>query len=293
MIMNLCKWCHKPLTEKQIKKGNPTCSKSCANFFRYKDVQKEFVCRCCGKTYVKKYSGTKNGVKYCSQECARKINFGNPKSEEHKRKIAEAQHHIKVEGNFVCDRCGRFFYTNTSIRAHKAHCGHKLKQYACECCGKLFQGRARLVLHKSFCSDESKFKSWRKNRANKLRLMNPNFYDTNIEIIIEQKMKSLGIDYVKQFRIGSYYHAYDFFIPSLKLIVETDGDFWHGHRTAYHQDSLGRDIEYTQKALAYGYKIIRFWGSDIEQRLDDCIKEILEYGKTGIVASNGLSRKVV
>jgi very-short-patch-repair endonuclease len=304
----ICKWCQKPLTEKQIKKGNPTCSKSCANFYRYKDVRKEFVCQCCGKTYVKKYSGTKNGIKYCSQECARKINFGSPKSEEHKRKIGEAQHHIRIEGTFLCDRCNKTFGSNTALRAHKAHCQHEAKAVFCFKCNREFKGTAALQRHQIWCVDDYENQQTRKkmrecvSASNLRRIVNGemkiNCCDTNIERILEEMLKKNQIRYQKQFIIQDCNHCFDFYLPDYNLLLETDGDYWHGNISLFEPTSMSKkqyhtDVVYTKKAFLHGYKIIRFWGSDIEQHLDDCIKEILEYGKTGIITSNGLSRKIV
>lgn len=79
-----------------------------------------------------------------------------------------------------------------------------------------------------------------------------------------------GTRFTRQHKLGSKY--FDFCIPSLKILIEVDGDFWHGN-TATGYGSPSKRIHESRKndafknglAKAYGYKLLRFWESDIRK----------------------------
>ena len=57
------------------------------------------------------------------------------------------------------------------------------------------------------------------------RILAQRGHTTGPEIKVEQYVKSLGLDYEKQFPIGRY--LVDFYIPEINLAIEADGAFWH------------------------------------------------------------------
>jgi very-short-patch-repair endonuclease len=69
--------------------------------------------------------------------------------------------------------------------------------------------------------------------------------------------------------VGFYIH--DFYIPSINLLCEVDGDYFHSNPEKYKKEDLNemqrknrrRDEKKTRGALGIGYKIERFWETDI------------------------------
>ena len=64
--------------------------------------------------------------------------------------------------------------------------------------------------------------------------------------------------------------SYDFKIKGKPIILEIDGDFWHGNpKTKYHwkdaESVHENDILKTKLAESQGYKLLRFWQSDIKK----------------------------
>ena len=57
------------------------------------------------------------------------------------------------------------------------------------------------------------------------RILAQKGHATGPEIKVEQYVKSFGLDYEKQFKIGR--HFVDFYIPEISLAIEADGSFWH------------------------------------------------------------------
>jgi hypothetical protein len=64
-------------------------------------------------------------------------------------------------------------------------------------------------------------------------------------------------------------HEYDFYISSLNLIVEFDGDYWHGNPALFELDARMKqqyriDESWTEKAKVGGYYLTRVWASSMQ-----------------------------
>lgn len=83
------------------------------------------------------------------------------------------------------------------------------------------------------------------------------------------KAKQLnGLQFRRQHPIGPY--IVDFYCAALKLAIEIDGDT-HGS-----EEALRRDEKRSAFIASKGVRIIRFWNSDIHERLDGALADILE-----------------
>jgi very-short-patch-repair endonuclease len=86
-------------------------------------------------------------------------------------------------------------------------------------------------------------------------------------------LKKLGVEYQYQFEAKDIGRFFDFYLPKSNLIIEIDGDFWHGNPEKYNKEELrGHQIraqridEYKNKwALLHGIPILRIWESDIRK----------------------------
>ncbi len=103
-------------------------------------------------------------------------------------------------------------------------------------------------------------------RARKLRKN-----QTPQEIILWSRLrrKQLGYKFTRQKPIGNY--IVDFVCFEKKLIIEVDG--WQ-HKEEF---SGNYEKERTRFLERKGYKVIRFWNSDINTNLDNVIFKIVEY----------------
>lgn len=233
---------------------------------------------CRSKHFSIKFKGTKWSDK-------RKINAFKLKIW-HKEKI------IKY-GEFICKKCNKKFKSNTSLRAHKASCGHN-NEVICEICNKKFKKNSGLATHKlRFHNNTSKGIKYRKKmkiigqNVQKHLRNNPNFI-SNLEKYFENVFLK-NIKYKKQFYIktknSKYY--YDFYIKEKNLIIEVDGDYWHINPVKYNYEEMSDYIkEYKEKEIkkeAYiikrGYNIIRFWENDIYNNHKHIKKELNKWLK--------------
>ena len=60
--------------------------------------------------------------------------------------------------------------------------------------------------------------------------------DTSIEIAVQNELKLLGVEFEKQKHIGPYF--IDIFIPTKNVVIECDGDYWHGFEDRKEKDKM-------------------------------------------------------
>lgn len=114
---------------------------------------------------------------------------------------------------------------------------------------------------------------------------------TDIEIIFENLLDEMGIKNQPKFRIYNKnkaefcFREYDFLIINMNILIEVDGDYWHGNNEKFHplskfqEETRRKDKIKEDFAKSNGYNIIRFWGSDIKKNINlvkDKINEICQ-----------------
>ena len=86
--------------------------------------------------------------------------------------------------------------------------------------------------------------------------------DTTIEIKIQKYLEILGIEYFTHKYMKEIEHSYrcDILIPSLNLVIETDGDHWHKY-------PIGNDMDHirTKELIEKGFKVLRLWEFEIRK----------------------------
>lgn len=103
-----------------------------------------------------------------------------------------------------------------------------------------------------------------------------------LEKKVADELDRLGIGYTFQFFIhdGSVCKSYDFKIADSPIILEVDGDFWHGNpNTKYHhveaESTHQNDVLKEKMAAERGYTVIRLWEADIKKDITivaECLK---------------------
>jgi len=107
---------------------------------------------------------------------------------------------------------------------------------------------------------------------------------TKPELLMRGILIGLGVDFVEQYPIG--YHTVDFFVPSKRLVVQVDGDYWHGNPQVYPEEKLSGN-QRKQKRLDkacdtycrnQGLILMRVWEADLVDapQVENRIKEALK-----------------
>jgi very-short-patch-repair endonuclease len=223
-----------------------------------KNGVREFNCTGCGKLVIK--SCTKS-VRFCSPECY------------HAHKPPNS---IKRGEEKTCVNCGKVFY----VPAHRA-----IKAIACSTeCANAYQGRNKVrlvcdVCHKEFvrspffkeqkfcsikCRNESDgFKEHLVQMNAKQSKMFPNRFEVAAYGLLEQ----LGLDFIPQYIVGGRFTV-DAFVPSKNVVIQFDGDYWHGNPRLYpdpdprQRKRMGFDASQDAYMRKVGIRVIRIWQSD-------------------------------
>jgi hypothetical protein len=99
---------------------------------------------------------------------------------------------------------------------------------------------------------------------------------TDIEILFEGILHEMNIEFQPKYRIYNknredfWYREYDFLIKNCNILIEVDGDYWHGNEKIFKELSEDQiktkenDIKKTEFAKLNGFDVIRFWGDDIK-----------------------------
>ena len=96
---------------------------------------------------------------------------------------------------------------------------------------------------------------------------------TEAECALWRRLKGsqLGLKFSRQIPIGPY--VCDFVCRSHHVIVELDG--------GQHHDQAGYDADRTAKLESLGYRLIRFWNSDVSGNVAGVLEAILKFAHNG------------
>jgi DNA mismatch endonuclease (patch repair protein) len=121
--------------------------------------------------------------------------------------------------------------------------------------------------------------------------------DTQPEQILGRHMWKLGLRYRKHYKILG---KPDFAFIKYKIVVFCDGDFWHGNNwkirgmrsreeelskysTFWREKilkNIKRDKDVNVSLRKKGWKVIRFWESDIRSCPEKCAQKVLKKAQT-------------
>jgi len=85
-------------------------------------------------------------------------------------------------------------------------------------------------------------------------------YDTTIEVKIQNFLKELGYEFfTHQYLKIEHGYQCDILIPSINLVIECDGNYWHNY-------PIGTDIDHirTKELIEKGFKVLRLWEVEIK-----------------------------
>jgi len=275
------------------------CSVECQyNSYKIQKIEKiKKECIKCGKIYYKIPS--KSGSTYCSRECKDLhqkeiyLKEGNPiwgrkytiiekkiKSDTIKElwKSEEFRESVKNGQEIFLKKNGYWFGTDDVSKEKRKKT--LINRYGIEhnWCGKYGE---------RIC-DKTTFEKYGKTSVDMLIEYTRHYNKkTDIENIFEEFLKDLKIPFQDKFKIYNkdkidfWYKEYDFLILNTNILIEVDGDYWHGNEKIF-QDltDFQKSVKINDKikenfATSNGYEIIRFWGSDIKKNKTE-IKEKLK-----------------
>jgi len=131
-------------------------------------------------------------------------------------------------------------------------------------------------------------------REARLRQSPMSFRETVPEKIMNKILKNAGIKFEKQKSISDPVCITDFYVNP-KTCIFVDGDYWHANPNdyvrkkklcpgfkpndqitgkKYAKDKWARDKKITQQLKKKGYRVIRFWESELENYREKCLQKM-------------------
>lgn len=113
--------------------------------------------------------------------------------------------------------------------------------------------------------------------------------DSKIEVKLRLALWHKGFRYRKNDK--TVYGKPDLTFKGKKVAVFVDGEFWHGYDWEHRKNdfksnkefwinkierNMERDREVNKYLTENGWTVLRFWGTDIKNNLDDCVNAVIK-----------------
>lgn len=306
-ISHICDYCGK---EHFIDKGTYNkllsgknkksyCSIDCKS--KAQENKKEVICINCGKSFIRKLSHIKKHTnQFCSIDCQHEFLH----KQHTERRICEMCSKKFIvpkssEQRFCSIQCQHKWQTTISGEKHPRF---KQKKVMCECCGKdifIKQYKIDKGQH-NFCSDVCRQKwfadVWsqtnecreasRKVMIDLLTSGKIGNINTKPQKIVDMLLDNMDIKYEREYNIT--YYSIDNYLVHSNLMIEVQGDYWHGNPNKFKNSLTKSQYERISKDKAkhtyikkiFGIEVLYLWENDISNNLELCEKLIDLYIKT-------------
>jgi len=105
---------------------------------------------------------------------------------------------------------------------------------------------------------------------------------SKLEYTFAEILTGLGIEHIHQYNVDGF--EYDFYIPEKNLLLEVDGDYWHGNPNVYDELQLngmqrknrGLDTLKDIHAKKHGYNLVRIWEKDIRSNRLTVVQKLID-----------------
>lgn len=229
------------------------------------------VCEKCGTVSTKRRP---DGQRFCSLECYR----ASPKPERRTGREKE------------CGTCGKKIWVSPSsdkpINYCSTECHNKAQsrkiQYTCKTCGKTFNWSPSRVnqANPTYCSVKCRndCEDWKRSAVIGGNLALQQMKEpTSLEKAGCALLDALGVEYQQQVLICDKFTV-DVYIPSKKLIIQWDGDYWHGYGEGKKDARQIKRMNLDKSQDAYlkkaGYRVLRFWEHEVKQAAEKVVENI-------------------
>jgi very-short-patch-repair endonuclease len=234
---------------------------------KYKE--RTIICIGCDKEHTARMP---EGRKYCSSEC-------RYTSKRPSRRTGE---------NKLCSQCEIEIYVQKSASRDNNFCSQKCAneyqsrnkiEFECKTCKKLFYwSKSRLKDNNpTYCSIDcrNKDKDWYLNAAIKGNLVQQHKKGlNNLELLGKTILEQLEIEFEEQVLIADKFLV-DVLIPKHNLIIQWDGDYWHGHHTklkngnpdSRQKKRMALDNSQDEYMKKCGYTVLRFWEHEVKEEI--------------------------
>lgn len=191
-----------------------------------------------------------------------------------------------------CDQCGKNIYqSKAQYEKAKNHfcskeCANEYQkrnkiEFTCKTCGKKFYRSPSWITNRAgyYCSLEcrNKDESWQlKSHINANVVQSERKGLNNLEKAGNNLLREIGIDFINQKLIAKKFLV-DVYIPSKNIVIQWDGNYWHGKNLKYsqmdHRQQKRNRLDKSQDAYMkkLGIKVLRFWEDEVYKKRSEVI----------------------
>lgn len=244
------------------------------------------TCKCgCGEYTTMIYTGGLHFADYVMGHHNRvHNNWGhNPKAKEHSAETRRKQY---ASGERVQWNKGKKWeetYTEEEIENLREQYKNPNRNKKIS---EAFKGKPKSEEHKKSLKKAFNKKEYVEQKQKEMseRLKNGTF---NISSIVEEEfikkcIEPLGISFETQYYLKDLHHYCDVYIPFKNIIIEFQGDYWHGNPKKYTKEMLSeyqlKKVEKDNELRAYckenNIRLIEIWESDYNKDVSNVIKTI-------------------
>ena len=236
------------------------------------------VCVSCNKTHTGHMPDTR---KYCSLECYR--NGVRPSRKTGKTIQCTECLSPVYKSKVVMEQSNTHF---CSSNCHNTYQARNKVSFICKICNTEFRwSKSRLNSNNPmYCSVECRNKcdEWRSKSCIAANVVQSKKKGLNkLELTGQQILSKCAVLFTEQSLINGKILV-DVLLPDIKLIIQWDGDYWHGHHSKIRNGALDcrqqkrTALDKSQDAYLKkcGYDILRFWEHEVNNS-PDVVKETI------------------
>lgn len=231
--------------------------------------RKTRTCETCGAEY---YGGGR-GKRWCSRACS-----GIAHDKRIERECLNCGDRFRVSGLRVAKGEGAF----CSLACHNANQGRGKTEHTCKMCGGVFHwspsrtasGKYNVKYCSLICRDADPDRLAMLVSMNAVQQLGRT---TRAELAGYALLDSIGVDYLRQSPFAGKFTP-DAVIPSVRLVVQFDGDYWHDRKGTSTEARIRRRVALDQSQDRYvracGWEVVRLWESDLRNDPDGCARRV-------------------
>lgn len=238
------------------------CSKKCKGVASRLDKKE---CAFCKSLFKPKT--TASGQKYCSKDCFSKSRI--------------------TRQSVPCGHCGKPILVTQCAKRNVNYCSvgcHNKAQsqkdsYVCLQCGNTFYwSPSRAKQQPKYCGVECRTKSpeWRQHMIQSNLVQQHKKGLNNLELLGQKILQDIGVPFQEQFLMFDKFLV-DVFLPDYNIVIQWDGDYWHGYNGAKDERQKNRQkLDKSQDAYMRksGVKVLRFWEHEVKKEREKVIEAI-------------------
>lgn len=240
------------------------------------------TCAGCGETVTRR---ARPGQTYCSLTCYR----------------SSSRPQRRTGSTRACEQCSAEFYAPGHRAAEARFCG--------SACANKWQGRGKVAYSCKVCTAEFRWSPSRSRHQSPtycslacrdkdpdvrsrliamatvgaLASLQASFQRGRIssaEVIGYAILDSLGVEYERQAPFKGKFTP-DATVPSTRLIVQFDGDYWHDRKGTSTEARIRHRVALDQSQDAYiracGWQVVRLWESDLKNDPEGCAEKVRQH----------------